>query len=238
LFQSDLTALIFDVGGTLLRLDYEAMIQLAAKRSQRLEESTLRRAESDARRKIDARAQSAESAATGTDAERLLPYFCDLLHAAGIADEVAAEIARDLAALHVQDNLWRVPMPGALETLRGLRARGLRVAALSNADGRVAELLRVAGLAEDLDLVLDSHLEGVEKPDPEIFRRALSRLEVPAERAAYIGDIYSIDAVGARAAGLRPVIIDPSSGYPPLDCPKIADLRELLPAVDRAREAR
>ena len=111
------------------------------------------------------------------------------------------------------------------------------MAALSNADGRVEELLRVAGLAEHLDLVVDSHLEGVEKPDPEIFRRALSRLGVSAQRAAYIGDIYSIDAVGARAAGLRPVIIDPSGGYPPLDCPKIADLRELLPAVDRAREA-
>jgi putative hydrolase of the HAD superfamily len=68
----------------------------------------------------------------------------------------------------------------------------------------------------------------VEKPDPEIFERALRRLDLPAQRVVYIGDIYSIDAVGARAAGLSPVIIDPTGSYGALDCPTITDLRELL----------
>jgi putative hydrolase of the HAD superfamily len=237
MFPADLAAVLFDVGGTLLRPDYETIVQSAAKRSQQVDIASLPRAESEAKQSIDSRAKS-QGKAGKTDAERLQPFFCDLLRAAGVADESAATIAGDLVALHVEANLWRVPMPGALETLLGLRSRGLRVAAVSNADGRVAELLRVAGLAEHLDLVVDSHLEGVEKPDPEIFRRALGRLEVPAQQAVYIGDIYSIDAVGARAAGLRPVIIDPSDGYPPLDCPKITDLRELLSAVDQAREAK
>jgi putative hydrolase of the HAD superfamily len=207
---------------------------MAAERSQRVEEAALEGAESAARQAIDARASGAGSV-SGTDAERLESYFFDLLRAAALAVEPATEVSRDLAAMHLEENLWRVPMRGSLETLRGLRARGLRTAALSNSDGRVAEILEALGLAEYLDLVVDSHLEGVEKPDPEIFYRALGRLGLPAERAVYIGDIYSIDAVGARGAGLIPVIIDPSGGYTTLDCPKIAALSELLPEVDRAR---
>jgi putative hydrolase of the HAD superfamily len=234
LFPSDLAVVIFDVGGTLVRLDYGLIARLTAKRSHRVEEAALEGAESAARQAIDARAGGA-GGVSGTDAERLESYFRDLLGAAGIAVEPATEIARDLAAMHLEDNLWRVPMTGALETLRGLRARGLRSAALSNSDGRVSEILEALGLAEYLDLVVDSHLEGVEKPDPEIFYRALGRLGLPAERAVYIGDIYSIDAVGARGAGLTPVIIDPSGGYAMLDCLKIAALRELLPEIDRAR---
>jgi FMN phosphatase YigB (HAD superfamily) len=63
---------------------------------------------------------------------------------------------------------------------------------------RAEKSLEAAGLSELLEFVLDSHFEGVEKPDPEIFRRALQRLGLPPERVVYIGDIYSIDAVGAR----------------------------------------
>ena len=236
MFPSDLAAVLFDVGRTLVQLDYGLIARSVARRSHRVEEAALARGEAKARRAIDERA-GGSGGMSGTDAERLESYFCDLLRAAAVAEEAAAEIARDLAAMHLQENLWRVPMAGSVETLLGLRTRGLRTAAVSNSDGRVAEILREVGLAEHLDLVVDSHLEGVEKPDPEIFRRALGRLELPAERAAYIGDIYSIDAVGARGAGLTPVIIDPSGGYATLDCAKIADLRDLLPAIDRARGA-
>ena len=85
---------------------------------------------------------------------------------------------------------------------------------------------------------MDSHLEGVEKPDPEIFRRALERLRVEAQRAVYVGDIYSIDALGARAAGITPVIVDPTGTYRELDCPVIADLSELLRPLERVGSTR
>ena len=120
---------------------------------------------------------------------------------------------------------------GARETLRGIRALGLRVAVVSNADGRVEGTLRSLGLHRDLDLVVDSHHEGVEKPDPEIFRRALDRLGVSAARAAYVGDIYSIDALGARAAGLHPVIVDATRTYRDHDCETIASLRQLIERI-------
>ena len=60
---------------------------------------------------------------------------------------------------------------------------------------------------------MDSHIEGVEKPDPQIFRIALERMGVAPERALYVGDIRSVDEVGARAAGLHFVLIDPFGDY-------------------------
>jgi HAD superfamily hydrolase (TIGR01549 family) len=120
-------------------------------------------------------------------------------------------------------------MPGAAAALAALRARGFRVGVVSNADGRVAALLEAAGLAPHLETIVDSHLEGVEKPDPEIFRRALARLGVAAHRTAYVGDIFAIDVLGARAAGLSAILIDETGAYADAECPRIASLAELCP---------
>jgi putative hydrolase of the HAD superfamily len=151
-----------------------------------------------------------------------------VLEASGVAREWLGPIAADAAAEHARANLWRVALPGAAETLAALRAQGFRTGVISNADGRIAQLLDAAGLAPHLEAILDSHVEGVEKPDPEIFRRALERLGVSAPRAVYVGDIYAIDALGARAAGMVPIVIDETGGYGELDCPRIAALAELL----------
>ena len=60
---------------------------------------------------------------------------------------------------------------------------------------------------------------GVEKPDPRIFQIALERAGLEPSEAAYVGDLYSIDVLGARAAGLHAVLMDPGACWPPRDCP-------------------
>jgi putative hydrolase of the HAD superfamily len=224
---TQLEAVLFDAGGTLMRLDFACMARIACGHGARLNEATLRQAETASRRAIDAQAR-AERGVTGTDATRREGYFGNLLRAAEVESGLVPAILAALEAENLASNLWRVPLEHAAETLQGLRARGLRTAVVSNADGRVEALLRTAGLGNHLELVVDSHYEGIEKPDPEIFRRALSRMGVRAERAAYVGDIYSIDVVGARAAGLAPVLIDPLGAYPDADCLRIERLADLL----------
>jgi len=59
----------------------------------------------------------------------------------------------------------------------------------------------------------------VEKPDPRIFQIALERAGLEPAQAAYVGDLYSIDVLGARAAGLRAVLMNPGGCWPVLDCP-------------------
>ena len=84
--------------------------------------------------------------------------------------------------------------------------------------------------------MLDSHLEGVEKPDAGIFRRALERLGVPARRALYVGDLRVVDGMGARAAGFHFVLIDPYGDYAAPGEPAIGSLAG-LPAWVTARFA-
>jgi putative hydrolase of the HAD superfamily len=223
----DVDAVLFDAGGTLIRLDYAFMRACAARREHAIDDLALARGEAVVRREIDRRA-----AQTGgprdRDADRVAMYFGAVLESAGVARDAAEDAAIELAAEHARANLWRVAMPRAAEVLAGLRARGFRVGVVSNADGRVAATLEAAELAPHLETIVDSHLEGVEKPDPEIFRRALARFGVPAARSAYVGDIHSIDVLGARAAGLSAILIDETGGYADVACPRIAALAELL----------
>jgi putative hydrolase of the HAD superfamily len=223
-------AVLFDLGGVLLRLDYGAIVARAAQRGVQLEEAALAHAEAAARRAIDAYA-AGRGGVRGTDAVRLPDYFDDLLGAAGVAARKRADLVAQLRADHADANLWRVPIAGAQRTLAARRRAGLRTGVVSNADGRAAALLEAAGLTSSLELVVDSHLEGVEKPDPEIFRRALARLDVPADRTVFVGDIWSIDVEGSRAAGLRPILMDETGSYASAPCERIRRLDELAERV-------
>jgi len=230
--EADLDAVIFDVGGTLLHLDHAFIAARSAGHGAPVSARALARGEARARAAVD-RLAAERDGALERDAARLPRYLADLLGAAGVAAPRAARVAAALVADHARENLWRVPAPDAAGTLAALRTRGFRTAVVSNADGRAARQLAAAGLAAHVEAVLDSHEEGVEKPDPEIFRRALARLGVVAARAAYVGDIRSIDVAGARAAGLVPVLIDTTRLYGAdaghgADCATLAALAELL----------
>ena len=104
--------------------------------------------------------------------------------------------------------LWDVPIDGAAECLTRLRDAGVRVGVVSNADGRVEAALQRAGLAPLLEVIVDSGVVGVAKPDPRIFDHALEPLGLRAERTWYVGDTVAYDAAAAEAAGLVAWIVD------------------------------
>src|SRR6267142_767451 len=93
-------------------------------------------------------------------------------------------------------------------TLAALRARGFKLVVVSNANGRLRYLFDRLGLSGSLDGLFDSYDEGVEKPDPRFFRRALERTGAEAQSTIHVGDFYHIDVAGARAAGITPVLLD------------------------------
>jgi putative hydrolase of the HAD superfamily len=101
----------------------------------------------------------------------------------------------------------------------------------------VDEALVAAGLRDCFDVVIDSALVGVEKPDPAIFRAALEALGVPAAQALYVGDLYEIDVVGATAAGVPAVLLVPPGAPRPLGCATIGSLRALADALLKERLA-
>jgi putative hydrolase of the HAD superfamily len=125
-------------------------------------------------------------------------------------------------------SLWRRVPDDARPTLAVLAARGLRLGVVSNTgDGGARSRLAEAGLVDAFEFVLDSHLVGVEKPDPRIFAMAAARLAVPAGACVYVGDLYAVDVVGARAAGMHAVLLDPGDVWAHVDAPRAASLAEL-----------
>jgi len=122
--------------------------------------------------------------------------------------------AQDVSAItlelfdHFESAGTFVPFPGAEGLLAELRAAELVVGVISNWSSRLSRVLEVTGLAGSFDLVLTSALEGVEKPDAALFRRALERAGVGPTEALHAGDDPVLDVQGARAAGLGAVLVD------------------------------
>jgi len=209
-----------------VHIDYDFVVRLAAEAGLAIDPARMPHGDAAARRAVDRRLERLRAGEDSDDA-RVPHYFEALLEGAGVPAEAARTLAPRVREAHLERNLWRVAFRDAAPALAALREAGFATGVVSNADGRVRAVLEAAGLAPHLDPVIDSHEEGVEKPDPEIFRRALARSGQAAGRALYVGDIYSVDVLGARAAGLAACLVDPTGGYRDADCPRVASLREL-----------
>ena len=227
--EQQITTILFDVGGTLLHIDYYFLHKELARAGIRVATKDLRRAEYAARREID-RFILGEmgDAEQGTDETRRQPYFSVLLSQIGVEGDAATQVIEHFNAAHAQYNLWRTMMPSTPGVLRALRERGFTLGVISNADGRISTLLKDSGIAHFFEVVIDSHVVGVEKPDPRIFQLALEQIKTPAAQTLFIGDLYSADVVGAERAGLQAILLDVLDGYGELPCKKICHLQELL----------
>lgn len=137
----------------------------------------------------------------------------------------------DLNDYHRQFNLWELVPPAVVPALEALRAMGLRLTVVSNANGTLRAHLERLQLARWFDCVLDSCELGVEKPDPRLFEIALERSGARPESTIHVGDLYHVDVVGARAAGLRAVLLDETGLYADADCRRLQSLGELVEAI-------
>ena len=155
-------------------------------------------------------------------------FFAEIFRHVGVGREAFPPIAKLLWARHAERNLWSNVRERTAETLEELRRRGYRLGVISNADGRVEALLQSVGLGSYFEFVIDSNLVGIEKPDPRIFHVGAERLGIRPDEAVYVGDIYEIDVRGARAAGMRPILIDPLGRWENLDCDSIRGIHDLL----------
>jgi putative hydrolase of the HAD superfamily len=150
-----------------------------------------------------------------------------LFASAGVPAARMADVGECLRRLHGERHLWGRLAPGTREALERLRSSGLRLGVVSNSDGRVEEALIASGLRDCFAVVLDSALVGVEKPDPAIFRAALDALGVAPAEALYVGDLYDVDVLGARAAGMEAVLLVPEDAASAPDCASFASLAAL-----------
>jgi putative hydrolase of the HAD superfamily len=222
-----LRAVFLDAGNTLVGLDYDAIARRIRAEGHPVDVDRVRAAEARARVRLDPHVRDRASTESGDTFVWYVRYVLDGL---GIGwSEAGERIARDLRATP----LWRVCLPEAPPALAALRRLGLRVAVVSNSDGTVAALLDRLGLAGSVDAVVDSAVVGVEKPDPRIFRHAAAALGVPPAEAVHVGDLYSVDVVGARAAGAEAILLDPVGAWAVDDCLKAPDVLAAAELIGR-----
>lgn len=212
-------AILFDVGNTLIELDHVEMVSVARQAGVHVTVDEMRSSEQRARRSFDEH-MAAPGASTETEAAFEL-YLEAAFTGCGADDGWQPLIPR-------RAELWRVPIEGSKESLAALSSLGFRLAAVSNSDGHVEELLTELELVDHLEFVVDSGKVGIEKPDPRIFQIAIDRLGVPAGEVLYVGDLFHVDVCGARAAGLRTVLLDPAGNRADLDVDRVRDLQELV----------
>lgn len=125
---------------------------------------------------------------------------------------------------------WQL-FPDVLSTLEGLKELGLKIGIISNWDSRLSDLCSGIGITDYLEFIMCSAVIGRLKPQPEIFHMALDRAEVRPIEALHVGDHYYADVLGARAAGITPVLIHRTGNATKSDCETISDLRLLLEIV-------
>ena len=154
-------------------------------------------------------------------------YLVYLLEGLGITTPGEIEVASGFyRSYNAPGGIYNVADAHALSALRMAKAAGLVVGVVSNSNGSARALLAGAGLGDALDFVIDSAVVGVEKPDPRIFRLGLEQAGVAAHEAVYVGDLYSVDVLGSRAAGLGSILLDPRGFWGPRDCDTARDLIE------------
>ncbi|HEX4281355.1 MAG TPA: HAD-IA family hydrolase [Solirubrobacteraceae bacterium] len=223
-----LETVFLDAGGVLLYPNWWRVSDELAKEGVRVSPAALITADPRARRQLD----DLKVIGGTTDASRGWLFFDLVLEHAGIprSDATGAALER-LHRYHTACNLWEYVPPGVVPALERLRARGLMLVVVSNANGTLRAHMNRLGLAERFNHVLDSADEGVEKPDPRFFEIALQRSGARKEATIHVGDLYYVDVIGARNAGLRGVLLDEADLRPDADCPRVRSLDDLTAQV-------
>jgi len=211
--------LFFDVGNTLLFPNRQRMLRSLHVRQVFPPEELMRAVERRTKEEFDSLLESHAAVDHGF----WHIYYTHLLEELGIADEnICSEL---VACTRISDN-WGDIRPGTRETLLRL-AKRYRLGVISNADGKIAEILRQSRIADCFETITDSGIVGNEKPHPAIFEAALESLGLPAGESLYTGDMYAVDYLGATQIGMHSILFDVAGAYKDKGLPRVESLEEL-----------
>jgi len=237
LFQpGSLDTLFLDAGGVLVWPNWRRISLVLRDHGIKVDADALAAADPMVRKKLD----TPRELAGLIDQQRSSRYYEMLLAQAGVTLPLsqAAELAlANLRHYHATENLWEYVPEFVPPALVELRRMGLKLVVVSNANGTLVRAFHRLGLAPLVDVMLDSHEVGIEKPDRRLFDTALERSGADRSTTIHVGDFYNIDVVGARNAGLQAILVDQAGLYADADCPCIASIAE-LPALVRPRDKR
>jgi HAD superfamily hydrolase (TIGR01549 family) len=227
-----LETLFLDAGGVLVYPNWDRVADTLRRHGVAASGEALRSAEPHVKRIIDEGTQIDRT----TDEERAWLYMDLVLDRAGVQRSAATVAAvKELAAYHADQNLWEHVPDDVEPALRELRGLVPKLVVVSNANGVLQKMFDRVRLSQYFDVICDSCVERVEKPDPRYFHIALERSGSRAETTTHVGDLYHVDVIGARRAGLDAILFDAANLYDGVDCARVHTLAQL---VDRVRAYR
>jgi HAD superfamily hydrolase (TIGR01509 family) len=220
---SEVKVVFFDVGNTLLFPNRERIHAPLAERGFHPDPEHLRDLERRTKKQFDSMMTENGS----HDQSFWWMFYSQLLSEIGLNDDAV----REQLVSGIRDSAnWDQILPGTAEQLRRIAAR-YPIAVISNADGRIEDVLRRCGIADCFQTITDSGLVGYEKPHPEIFRQALKAMAAAPEESLFVGDVYSVDYVGATGVGMQAVLMDVPGAYRQKGLPRVESLEELQSAL-------
>jgi HAD superfamily hydrolase (TIGR01509 family) len=211
--------IFFDVGNTLLFPNRNRIHAPLVERGLTPDINLLRNLERRIKNQFDARLAKDGS----TDHSFWWMFYSQLFEEIGLDDDAL----RDQLVFSIRQSAnWDVIPPGTREQLKQIGAR-YKLGIISNADGKIEDVLHRCQIADCFQTITDSGLVGYEKPHPEIFRQALKKMNAAPEESLYVGDMYSVDYLGATGAGMQAVLMDVPGAYCDKNLPRVESLKEL-----------
>jgi HAD superfamily hydrolase (TIGR01549 family) len=217
--KSKVKTIFFDVGNTLLFPNRKRIDAPLAERGFTPDSEHLR----DLERRIKHEFDSLMIADGNHDHGFWRMFYAQLFREIRVTDDALCD---QLVNNIRKSGNWDQILPGTREKLLEL-GKQCRIGVISNADGKIEDVLRRCGIADCFLSITDSGLVGYEKPHPEIFRRALASLQAAPEESLYVGDVYSVDYAGATGVGMQAVLMDVPGAYREKNLPRVENLAQL-----------
>ena len=224
--NATITTIFFDVGNTLLFPNHARIHAPLAERGITPDPEHLRDLERRTKNKFDALVTQDGSHDHGF----WWLFYTQLLAEIGFEDNAV----RDQLVSGIRKSAnWDRVLPGTREQLLQIGTQ-YRIGVISNADGKIDQVLTKCDIGHCFRTITDSGLVGFEKPRPEIFRHALKSLNATPEESLYVGDVYSVDYLGATGTGMQAILMDISGAYKDKGLPRVENLEQLLETVARS----
>ena len=217
--KSPIKFIFFDVGNTLLFPNRDRIHAPLADRGLTPDPTVLRKLERTTKNQFDARMVKDGS----TDHSFWWMFYTQLLQEVGLHDDAI----RDQLVSNIRQSAnWDIIPPGTREHLQKI-GEHYKLSVISNADGKIEDVLTRCNIADCFQTITDSGLVGVEKPHPEIFRQAMQKMNAAPEESLYVGDMYSVDYLGATGAGMQAILMDVPGAYHERGVARVGSLDEL-----------
>jgi REG-2-like HAD superfamily hydrolase len=225
------STMVFDVGGTLFQLNYDALAHLyvmtGATLGVAVDFAQVRAVIQGLENEMPQRQQNRQVSLECDNGKGFWnEFYADSFRRLGVKEDVSCAVTE--IRERFQHGEFEALFDDVIPTLTAFRARGKRLGILSNFSPNLESLLRQLGIHHFFSFFVVSGIVGVEKPDPRIFDVTVRAANCPREEIVYIGDSIFHDMEGAHNAGIAGILVDRHNQHPEFNGVRVCDLRELL----------